>query len=91
MFVFIFAKILDPLPWRHLHRYRLGYYFSDLFETLFLEITLIHPLKFLKKRTVNFKKASPLGIEEGLKQKTRQHAVVLDWGSRSNAPLGNLV
>ena len=30
-------------------------------------------------------------IEEGLKQKTRQNVVVLDWGSRSNAALGNLV
>ena len=28
-------------------------------------------------------------IEEGLKQKTRQNVVVLDWGSRSNAALGN--
>ena len=28
-------------------------------------------------------------IEEGLKQKTRQNVVVLDWGSRSNATLGN--
>ena len=28
-------------------------------------------------------------IEEGLKQKTRQTVVVLDWGSRSNATLGN--
>ena len=30
-------------------------------------------------------------IEEGLKQKTRQTVVVLDWGSRSNAALGNFV
>ena len=29
-------------------------------------------------------------IEEGLKQKTRQNVVVLDWGSRLNAALGNL-
>ena len=28
-------------------------------------------------------------IEEGLKQKTRQNVVVLDWGSRSKAALGN--
>ena len=28
-------------------------------------------------------------IEEGLKQKTRQNVVVLDWGSRSHAALGN--
>ena len=28
-------------------------------------------------------------IEEGLKQKTRQNVVVLDWRSRSNAALGN--
>ena len=28
-------------------------------------------------------------IEEGLKQKTRQNVIVLDWGSRSNAALGN--
>ncbi len=28
-------------------------------------------------------------IEKGLKQKTRQNVVVLDWGSRSNATLGN--
>ena len=28
-------------------------------------------------------------IEEGLKQKTRQNVVVLDWGSRLNAALGN--
>ena len=30
------------------------------------------------------------GIEEGLKQKARQNVVVLDWGSRLNAALGNL-
>ena len=29
-------------------------------------------------------------IEEGLKQKARQNVVVLDWGSRLNAALGNL-
>ena len=28
-------------------------------------------------------------IEEELKQKTRQNVVVFDWGSRSNAALGN--
>ena len=28
-------------------------------------------------------------IEEGLKQKTRENVVVLDWGSRSKAALGN--
>ena len=32
---------------------------------------------------------SDLAIEEGLKQKTRQNVVVFDWGSRSNAALGN--
>ena len=28
-------------------------------------------------------------IEEGLKKKTRQNVVILDWGSRSNATQGN--
>ena len=28
-------------------------------------------------------------IEEGMKQETRQNVVVLDWGSSSNAALGN--
>ena len=32
-----------------------------------------------------------LAIEKGLKQKTRQNVVVLDWGSRSNAALKILV
>ena len=30
-----------------------------------------------------------MNIEEGLKQKTRQNVVVLDWGSSANATLGN--
>ena len=30
-----------------------------------------------------------MNLEEGLKQKTMQNVVVLDWGSSENAALGN--
>ena len=38
---------------------------------------------------ISLGKGSVWSIEEGLKQKTRQNVLVLDWGSRSNAALGN--
>ena len=49
--------------------------------------TLIKIAAILVLHTVS----TTVPIEEGLKQKTRQNVVVLDWGSRSNAALKILV